>query len=67
MLSAVCSGRDSEAHVCLDKYVGNSIKDSERKLRGDFDSVYVITGPDQTEWKIFLTNGVFKNEVANLF
>ena len=48
MLSVVCSGRASEVHVCLDKYVENSIKDSERKLRGAVDSAYVITGSDQT-------------------
>ena len=34
MLYVVCSGRASEAHVCFDKYVENSIKDSERKLSG---------------------------------
>ena len=34
MLSVVCLGRASEVHVCLDKYVENSIKDSERKLQG---------------------------------
>ena len=28
--------------------MNNSIKDSERKLRGAVDSIYVITGPDQT-------------------
>ena len=67
MLSVVCAGSASEAHVCLDKYVENSIKDSERKLRGAVDSVYVITGPDQTirqSGKKLLTNGVFKNELA---
>ena len=67
MLSVVCSGRASEVHVCLDKYVENSIKDSERKLRGAVDSAYVITGSDQTirqSGKKLLTNGVFKNELA---
>lgn len=67
MLSVVCSGSASEIHLCLDKYVENSIKDSERKLRGAVDSVYVITGPDQTirqSGKKLLTNGVFKNELA---
>ena len=67
MLSAICSGSGCEAHICLDKYVENSIKDSERKLRGAVDSAYVITGPDQTirqSGKKLLTNGAFKNELA---
>jgi hypothetical protein len=67
MLSVVCSGRVSEVHVCLDKYVENSIKDSERMLRGAVDSAYSITGPEQKirqSGKKLLTNGVFKNEFA---
>lgn len=68
MLSVICSGSGaSEAHVCLDKYVKNSIKDSERQLRGSVDSVYVITGPEQTirqSGKKLLNNGVFKDELA---
>ena len=48
ILSVVCSGRGSdEVHVCLDKYVVNSIKDSERQLRGATNQPYGITGPDQ--------------------
>ncbi|KAK3890329.1 hypothetical protein Pcinc_005711 [Petrolisthes cinctipes] len=47
MLSTVCKESATEVHVCLDKYVTNSIKDSERKLRGAIDSQYTITGPDQ--------------------
>ena len=34
ILSLVCCGKATEVHVCLDKYVDNFIKDSERKLRG---------------------------------
>ena len=67
MLSKICSGRATEVHVCFDKYVKNSIKDSERKLRGAFDSVYIITGPDQTLRQAgakLITNGIFKNEFA---
>ena len=46
--TVVCSGRGSdEVHVCLDKYVVNSIKDSERQLRGATNQPYGITGPDQ--------------------
>ncbi|XP_030837116.1 uncharacterized protein LOC105437992 [Strongylocentrotus purpuratus] len=67
MVSLVLSGKSTEVHVCLDKYVGNSIKDSERKLRGALDTVYEITGPDQTirqSGQKLLANGVFKNELA---
>ena len=67
MLSVVCSGRAHEVHVCFDKYEQNSIKDSERKLRGAVDSIYTITGPDQIirqSGKKLLTNGAFKNELA---
>ena len=48
ILSTVCTGGGDEVHVCLDKYIKNSIKDSERKLRGAEDSIYTITGADQT-------------------
>ena len=67
MLSVLCSGRASEVHVCMDKYVENSIKDSERKSRGAVDTDYVITGAEQKirqSGKKLLTNGVFKNEFA---
>jgi len=67
MLSVMCYGRAREVHVCLDKYVENSIKDSERKLRGAVDSAYNITGPEQTirqSGPKLLTNGIFKNELA---
>ena len=49
MLSVICSGRASDAHVCRGKYVENSIKDSESTLPGAVDSVDVITGLDQTK------------------
>ena len=65
MWSVLCSRRASEVHVCMDKYVENSIKDSERKTRGN--TGYVITGPEQKirqSGKKPLTNGVFKNEFA---
>lgn len=42
MLSlALGSGKATATHVCLAKYVDNSIKDSEWKLRDTVDSVYV--------------------------
>ena len=46
ILAVVCSGKGSEVHVCFDKCVGNSVKGSERKLRGAVD--VVCTAPDQT-------------------
>ena len=67
ILSAVASGKGEEIHICLDKYIENSIKDSERKLRGADDAIYTITGPDQTmrqQGEKLLTNGNFKNELA---
>ena len=69
MLSVLCSGKASEVHVCMDKYVENAIKDSERKSWGAVDTDYVITGPEQKirqSGKKLLTNGVFKNEFAKL-
>lgn len=47
MLSTVCKGSATEVHACLDKYVTNSLKDSERKLLGAIDSQYTIMGADQ--------------------
>ncbi|KAK3876057.1 hypothetical protein Pcinc_019112 [Petrolisthes cinctipes] len=68
LLTVVCSGKKpNEVHLCLDKYIENSIKDSERKLRGAMDSVYVITGLKQTmrqSGKTLLGNGIFKNELS---
>ncbi|XP_068213902.1 uncharacterized protein [Palaemon carinicauda] len=67
ILSTVCTGGGDEIHVCLDKYVENSVKDSERKLRGAEDSVYTITGPNQTmrhKGAKLLKNGMFKNELG---
>ena len=65
ILSVVCKGEATEVHVCLDKYIENSIKDSERKSRGAVNSNYVITGPEQKmrqNGKKVLKNGVFKHE-----
>ena len=56
-----------EVHVCLDKYIENSIKDSERQLRGAVDAIYTITGPEQTmrqRGQTLLRNGTFKNELG---
>ena len=67
IISVVCKGRATEVHVCLDKYIENSIKDSERKLRGAVDLQYTITGPDQKirqSGQKLLDNGVFKNELG---
>lgn len=68
ILSVVCSGKGSEeVHVCLDKYVENSIKDSERQLRGAVNTAYSITGPDQKirqSGQKLLANSSFKNELG---
>ena len=67
ILSKVCSGFADEVHVCLDKYVPNSIKDSERKLRGAKDSAYSIIGAEQTlrqKGETLLKNGTFKDELG---
>lgn len=67
ILSTVCSGRGKEVHLCFDKYVENSIKDCERKLRGAVDTPYSITGPEQVMRQSgpkLLTNGSFKNELT---
>lgn len=37
-----------EVHVCLDKYVENSKDNSERQLWETVDTVYTISGPDQS-------------------
>ena len=67
ILSTVCTGGGDEVHVCLDKYIKNSIKDSERKLRGAEDSIYTITGADRTmkhKGEKLLKNGMFKSELG---
>lgn len=48
VLSRVCSGSTTEVHLYMDKYIENSIEDSERKLRGSVDMTYLITVPEQT-------------------
>ena len=64
VLMSLYSGKASEVHLCLDKYVAQSIKDSERELRGSVQCQYIITGPKQTirqsGQKVF-NNKEFKN------
>ena len=67
IMSMICSGQGAEVHICLDKYVENSIKDSERKLRGAEDATYTITGAEQTirqKGENLLSNGMLKNELG---
>ena len=67
ILSSVCSGRAKEIHLCFDKYMNNSIKDSERSLRGASETQYTITGPDQTirqSGKKLLSNTGFKTALS---
>ena len=70
VLITVCSGNTTEVHLCLDKYIENSIKDSERKLRGSEDMAYFITGPEQTirqNGQKLLNNANLKNEMSKFF
>ncbi|XP_068212466.1 uncharacterized protein [Palaemon carinicauda] len=67
ILSTVCKGNGDEVHICLDKYLQNSIKDSERILRGAVDLNYNITGADQKmrqRGDKLLSNSTFKNELG---
>ena len=67
VLLSICTGRSEEVHVCLDKYLENSIKDSERELRGVEDIKYTITGPEQNmrqKGEKLLRNASFKNEMG---
>jgi len=67
MLSILCAGKASEVHVCFDKYLENSIKGSERELRGAVNALYNITGSEQTirqSGQKLLQNGNFKDELA---
>lgn len=67
ILSVICASKGKEVHICLDKYLEDSIKGSERKLRGAVDSAYNITGPEQTirqSGKKLLANGMFKDQLG---
>lgn len=67
LLSVVCAGKGSEVHVCLDKYLEKSIKGSERELRGAVNTVYKITGSEQSirqSGEKLIKNGKFKDELA---
>ena len=67
LLSVVCTGKGSEVHVCFDKYLENSIKGSESELHGAVNTVYKISGPEQTirqSGEKLIKNGSFKDELA---
>ena len=68
LLVKVCSMRGEEIHLVLDKYVSPSIKDPERKLRGEGNHpTFVISGPDQAQrhnGKDLLKNVAFKDGFA---
>ncbi|KAL5017668.1 hypothetical protein ScPMuIL_007257 [Solemya velum] len=63
VLSVICSGRASEVHVCSGKYVENSIRDSERTLRGESMGLCYNQIMSQSGQKL-LTNGVLENWLA---
>ena len=57
-------------HVCLDKYVSNSIKECERRQRDVSNTTFVITGPEQIlrqSGQKVMKNGSFMNEFALFF
>ena len=67
VLSQVCSTAGQEIHVLFDTYVTDSIKGSERRLRGAEDRPFVIAGPEQTprqSGQQLLKNGIFKEQLA---
>ena len=67
ILSTVCSGKQKKVHLCFNKYIKNSIKESERKLRGAIGSPYAITGSKQImrqSGSKLLTNEIFNNELT---
>ena len=69
MLVKVCCHRGDQIHLLLDKYKSPSIKDVERKLRGQGnENAFTITGPDQAQRQSgteLLKNGAFKEEFAS--
>ena len=67
IIASLCSGRASEVHICLDKYLDISLKASERELRGAVSVVYEITGAEQSirqSGQKLIHNTNFKDELA---
>lgn len=67
LLASVCSSQGNEIHVVFDTYRTDSLKESERMLRGAADQPYVISGPEQTarqSCQKLLLNGTFKDQLA---
>ena len=57
----------SEIHICFDTYSDVSLKFQERERRGQIDSEFLITGPDQAPKQsneTLLQNSSFKNELS---
>jgi hypothetical protein len=49
LLAHVCGSRGNTIHVLFDTYHPNSLKTSERKLRGADDHPFLIAGPQQNK------------------
>ena len=69
LLSHVCKDfwKADETHILFDRYLPNSLKESERKLRGAENHPFVIAGSEQRpkqRCKTLLQNGMFKEELA---
>ena len=67
LLGCVCSCLGSGIHVLFDTYRTDSLKESERKLRGGEAQPYVISGPEQTarqSCQKLLQNSIFKDQLA---
>ena len=63
LLAHVCGSRCDTIHVLFETYLPNSLKTSERKLRGAEDHPFVIAGPQQApkqSCKKLLQNGMLK-------
>lgn len=54
ILIKMCSTTAAEIHLVFDRYLSPSIKDSERHHRQEFNTPYLISGPQQSRPKDFL-------------
>ena len=67
MLLTACKQGRKEVHILLDTYSPDALKAKEREKRGEFQSEYVISGPDQVmkeSGSRLLKNSKFKDELG---
>ncbi|XP_014678737.1 PREDICTED: uncharacterized protein LOC106818551, partial [Priapulus caudatus] len=63
-------GKGKEVHILFDRYLHDSLKESERRLRGAEDQPFVIGGCEQRPKQSCqkrLQNGIFKDQLAKFF